>query len=239
MLDYKDAIMASATPKCHRDRLSADVNDASGRESVFAAAGHGPTLMITEGLLMYLPAATIEALAATASVSYWMLDAASAEMSRRVRMDQYESIENVRAADHLDGLQILGVLDRHGWIGLRRFGYGTDVMQFAAERVMAIFSNLPPDQFPKRLPPSDPSGVHLFGRPLTGTVLQTASPSMWARLATCAAVGYRRRSGDDARGTLWVGPVANRPQVAKLPRMAASRKRKLAFLRGCTRSEEH
>src|ERR1019366_9333439 len=205
MLDYKDAIMASATPKCHRDRLSADVNDASGRESVFAAAGHGSTLMITEGLLMYLPAATIEALAATASVSYWMLDAASAEMSRRVRMDQYESIENVRAADHLDGLQILGVLDRHGWIGLRRFGYGTDVMQFAAERVMAIFRNLPPDQFPKRLPPSDPSGVHLFGRPLTGTVLQTASPSMWARLATCAAVGYRRRSDDDARGTLWVG----------------------------------
>jgi O-methyltransferase involved in polyketide biosynthesis len=164
MLDYKDAIMASATPKCHRDRLSADVNDASGRESVFAAAGHGSTLMITEGLLMYLPAATIEALAATASVSYWMLDAASAEMSRRVRMDQYESIENVRAADHLDGLQILGVLDRHGWIGLRRFGYGTDVMQFAAERVMAMFRNLPPDQFPKPLPPSDPSGVHLFGR---------------------------------------------------------------------------
>jgi hypothetical protein len=40
---------------------------------------------------------------------------------------------------------------------------------------------------------------------------------MWGRLATCAAVGYRRRSGDGARGTLWVGPIANRPQVANLP----------------------
>jgi methyltransferase (TIGR00027 family) len=164
MLDYKDAIMASAAPKCHRERLSADVNQASGRESVFAAVGDGPTLMITEGLLMYLPATTIEALAATASVTHWMLDAASPEMSRRVRMDQYESIQNVRAADCLDGLQILNALDRHGWTGLRRFRYGSDVMQFAAERVINMFRNIPPDKMPEPLSPDDPSGVHLFGR---------------------------------------------------------------------------
>jgi methyltransferase (TIGR00027 family) len=165
MLDYKDAIMAAEVPKCHRERLSADVNDASGRESVFAAAGDGPTLMITEGLLMYLPAATIEALAATACVTHWMLDAASPEMSHRVRMDQYESIENVRAADHLDGLQILDALDRSGWTGLRSFRYGRDFMQFAAERVIAMLGKVPPDQRPKPLSPDDPSGVHLFGRP--------------------------------------------------------------------------
>jgi methyltransferase (TIGR00027 family) len=165
MLDYKDAIMAAAAPKCHRVRLSADVNQGSGRESVFAAAGDGPTLMITEGLLMYLPAATIEALAATASTSHWILDAASPEMSRRVRMDQYESIENVRATDHLDGLQILDALHRHGWTGLRRFRYGSDVMQFAADRVINMFRNLTPDQMPKPLSPDDPSGVHLFRRP--------------------------------------------------------------------------
>jgi methyltransferase (TIGR00027 family) len=164
MLDYKDAIMAAATPKCQRERLSADVNDASGRESVFAAAGDGPTLMITEGLLMYLPAATIEALAATASVTHWMLDAASAEMSRRVRMDQYESIENVRAADHLDGVQILDVLHGRGWTGLRSFRYSRDFMQFAAERVINMFRNIPPDRRPEPLSQDDPSGVHLFGR---------------------------------------------------------------------------
>jgi methyltransferase (TIGR00027 family) len=166
MLDYKDAIMAAAAPKCHRERLSADVNQGSDRESVFAAAGDGPTLMITEGLLMYLPAATIEALAATASTSHWILDAASPEMSRRVRMDQYESIENVRAADHLDGLQILDALHRLGWTGLRRFGYARrDVMQFAAERISNMFRNLPPDRMPQPLSPDDPSGVHLLRRP--------------------------------------------------------------------------
>jgi methyltransferase (TIGR00027 family) len=164
MLDYKNAIMASAAPKCVRERLAADLNDAAGRQTVFGAAGDGPTLMITEGLLMYLPAPTIEALAANTAVGHWLLDVSSPEMARRVRMDDYQSIQNVRAADHLDGLQILGVLGRHGWIGLRRLTYAADVMEYAAERVIAMFRNLPPDQIPKPMPAGDPSGVHLFGR---------------------------------------------------------------------------
>jgi methyltransferase (TIGR00027 family) len=164
MLDYKDSVLTAAAPKCRRERLPADVCDASGRESVFAAAGSGPTLMITEGLLMYLPGATVEALAANTATNYWLLDAASPEMARRVRMDSYQSIENVRAADHLDGLQTLDVLERNGWLGLRRLSYATDVMEYAAERVFAMFRNLPPDQMPKPMPAGDPSGVHLFGR---------------------------------------------------------------------------
>ena len=164
MLDYKESVMAAAPPKCRRERLAADIGEPAGRESVFAAAAGGPTLMITEGLLMYLPAAAIEALAASTAASYWLLDAASPEMASRVRMDTYQSIENVRAADHLDGLQILDATRRHGWSGLRSFRYGSDVMQFAAERVISMFRNLTPEQMPKPLPADDPSGVHLLGR---------------------------------------------------------------------------
>src|ERR1017187_10029167 len=40
---------------------------------------------------------------------------------------------------------------------------------------------------------------------------------MWGRLATCAAVGYRRLPVADTGATLWVRPIANRPQLAKLP----------------------
>jgi methyltransferase (TIGR00027 family) len=165
MLDYKDSVMASVAPKCRRERFAADVSNPSERERVFAAGGDGPTLMITEGLLMYLPASTIEALAANAAASHWLLDAASLDMARRVRMDTFQSIENVRAADHLDGVQILDVLERHGWVGLRRLTYGRgDVMEFAAERIAAMFRNLRPDQMPEPLAPTDPSGVHLFAR---------------------------------------------------------------------------
>jgi methyltransferase (TIGR00027 family) len=166
MLDYKDSIMASVPPKCRRERLAADVSNPYERESVFAAAAaDGPTLMITEGLLMYLSASTVEALAANATASHWLLDAASLDMARRVRMDTFQSIENVRAADHLDGHQILDVLHRNGWSGLRRLTYGKgDVMEFAAERIAAMFRNLRPEQMPEPLPADDPSGVHLFTR---------------------------------------------------------------------------
>ena len=69
----------------------------------------------------------------------------------------------MRAADHLDGLQILDVLKRHGWVGLRRLTYGRgDVMEFAAERIAAMFRNLRPEQMPEPLPAGDPSGVHLL-----------------------------------------------------------------------------
>jgi len=164
MLDYKDGVMGEIAPKCRRERLAADVNEASGRKSVFAAAGDGPTLMITEGLLMYLPAQTIEALAANNAVSHWMLDAVSAEVARRMRMDSYQAIEKMRAADHLDGAEILDVLGRHGWSEIRWLSYSADVMQFAAERVFNMFRNVPPEQIPKPMPAGDPSGVHLFGR---------------------------------------------------------------------------
>ena len=40
---------------------------------------------------------------------------------------------------------------------------------------------------------------------------------LWGRLAACAAVVYRRNAATIARGPLWVGPIANRPQLANLP----------------------
>jgi methyltransferase (TIGR00027 family) len=165
MLDYKDGIMASVAPKCNRERFAADLADPFARQSAFDAAGEGPTLMITEGLLMYLPAAAIEALAANTAASYWLLDAASPDMARRVRMDTCQSIEDVRAADHLDGLQILEVVRRHGWVGLRLLGYGSrEDLKFAEERILAMFRKLPAGQMPEPLPADDPSGIHLFGR---------------------------------------------------------------------------
>jgi methyltransferase (TIGR00027 family) len=144
MLDYKDSVMEGTGAKCRRERLAADVNEASGRESLFAMAGDGPALMITEGLLMYLPAASIDALAANTAVSHWILDAVSAEVARRMRMDSYQAIEKVRAADHLDGAQMLDVLRQHRWTDTRFLSYSADVMHFAAERVRNMFRNVPP-----------------------------------------------------------------------------------------------
>ncbi len=63
MLDFKEALLKGETPRCRRERLAADINDPAQRERVYSAVGSGPALMITEGLLMYLPAGTVESLA--------------------------------------------------------------------------------------------------------------------------------------------------------------------------------
>ena len=164
MLDYKDGVMAAAVPKCHRERLAADVNDPAGRQSVFAAAGAGPTLMITEGLLMYLPAATIEALAANTAVSYWMLDVATAEDDAQgangltsrsrtcARPTTSMAADNRRPARPVAGP------------GSAASAMPATSMDLCEDRVFAMFRDVPPDQLPKPLPATDPSGVHLFGQ---------------------------------------------------------------------------
>ncbi len=125
MLDYKDALMSTEAPRCRRERITADVTDPAQRRAVYAVAGSAPALMITEGLLMYLPAATVEALAAEAGqecgIAHWMNDITTSSFAKAIEMDKLTSLRSVQASDFLQGEQILDVLRRHGWVtGARR-----------------------------------------------------------------------------------------------------------------------
>src|ERR1700681_2149921 len=48
MLDYKNALMSAEIPRCRRESIAADVNDAAQRGNIYAAVGPAPALMITE-----------------------------------------------------------------------------------------------------------------------------------------------------------------------------------------------
>ena len=99
-----DALMSAETPRCRRERISADLNDAAERRTIYAAAGPAPALVITEGLLMYLPAATVEALAAEAwqesGIAHWMSDITTTAFAKAINMDR-TSLRNVQASDFL------------------------------------------------------------------------------------------------------------------------------------------
>ncbi|MGA2114863.1 MAG: class I SAM-dependent methyltransferase [Bryobacteraceae bacterium] len=165
MLDYKDSLLSAETPRCRRERVTADVSDAAQRLTIYAVAGPAQALMITEGLLVYLPAATVEALAAEAGrengIVHWMSDIMTTGFAKALNLDTGRSVRNLQASDSLQGEQILDLVGRHGWVTAARRSYITDV-GFAIERIRRLMGDRPAG--PPPVLADDPTGVHRFAR---------------------------------------------------------------------------
>jgi len=166
VLDYKDQHMAGEKPRCRRERISVDLNDVAQRRGMYEAASSSPALMITEGLLLYLPAATVDALAAETSkqsgIAHWISDITTSAFTRILSggADTMQPIRHVQASDALKGEQILEALERHGWTTAATRSYISDV-GFVRERVLRATGGVEPPR--PAFPPGDPTGVHLFG----------------------------------------------------------------------------
>ncbi len=134
---------------------------------MYENAGLASALMLTEGLLLYLPATTVEALASEVAsqsgVSHWISDITTSAFTRILSggADTMQPIRHVQASDALKGEQILDVLQRRGWKTEEMRSYINDV-GFVRERVLRATGGLEPPQ--PAFPPDDPTGVHLFGR---------------------------------------------------------------------------
>ena len=82
MVEYFRTCMAGETPHCALEFVAADLREADARRALFArAAEHGPVLVITEGLLIYLQAEQVAELARdlhdVARARWWVSDLAS------------------------------------------------------------------------------------------------------------------------------------------------------------------
>lgn len=82
MVDYFREQMAGETPHCELEFIAADMRDADAKRDVFSrAATHGPVLVITEGLLVYLESDQVAGLARDlhdiAHATWWLTDLAS------------------------------------------------------------------------------------------------------------------------------------------------------------------
>ena len=167
VLNYKDKHMSGERPRCRRERLTVDLNAAAQRRTLYEAAGPASALMITEGLLLYLQAATVDALAGEVSkksgVTHWISDLTTSSFTRILSggADTMQPIRHVQASDAMKGEQILEVLQRHGWKTLEMRSYINDV-GFVRERLLRATGGVEPPRPP--FPPCDPTGVHLFGR---------------------------------------------------------------------------
>jgi methyltransferase (TIGR00027 family) len=93
ILDYKEAILGAAAPVCRLERVRLDLSDETARRDLFArlAAESARTLIVSEGLLIYLAAGQVLALARDLAslppFRTWITDLASpgllAMMTRR------------------------------------------------------------------------------------------------------------------------------------------------------------
>jgi len=168
MLSYKTRAMAAEEPKCRLERVAADVTGQAQRAALFAAAAGVPTLMITEGLLMYLAGAAVEALAADAAghgIHRWLLDSSALDLARRMGWDARRAVENLRAPDHLEGAALLDAVRSNGWSQLCFRSYSRDAAAVAHERIAAMIRPYVEKGIPlPAAPVEDSSGVYLFGR---------------------------------------------------------------------------
>jgi methyltransferase (TIGR00027 family) len=168
MLAYKAAALAHDAPRCALEQVPADLSDPSARAALFGRAAGRRTLLITEGLLMYLSEQTIASMAAEAAlagVNHWLMELASPELAKRVGISSCQSIESVRAAGNIDGVQTIEVLRRNGWTSARHRNYQGDIWAAAPHRVTALMQARAAAGHPTTAPPADDiSGVHLFQR---------------------------------------------------------------------------
>lgn len=80
VIDFKTSKLAGETPKCHLERIGADLSNERARRELFASLGSRAkkALVITEGVIVYLSnevAATLaKDLAAIHSFEYWIQD---------------------------------------------------------------------------------------------------------------------------------------------------------------------
>lgn len=166
ILDYKHGILADTPPRCRLERLVADLNDPAARQSVFqsAHAGGQRVLLITEGLLFYLPAETVRGIAAgSASCARWIVDISpQTALLLAGGGTSMQQAHGLRHDTHLEGPQVIETILSSGWQVKESKTFMRDGAQFAIQRIMK--NGWTPDPNTPRPAPDDPSGVWLFER---------------------------------------------------------------------------
>jgi methyltransferase (TIGR00027 family) len=121
ILAYKAEILANDRPVCALERFAADLSVASERRALFARlnARATRTLVITEGLLLYLDPANVasfaEDLAAQSSVQRWILDLASPGLLKMLQKDLGAQLGAANAPPKFGPAEGAAFFEPHGW----------------------------------------------------------------------------------------------------------------------------
>ena len=120
VIALKEQGLRDEKPRCRLERIKLDFSDAGARHAVLeqATAGSGKVLVLTEGVIPYLPEAGVAALAADMrahpAIHYWLVDYFSPEAYRyRRRTKMNQAMQN--APFQFEPMDYFGFFAGLGW----------------------------------------------------------------------------------------------------------------------------
>jgi methyltransferase (TIGR00027 family) len=120
MIDYFRSHMIGETPRCQLEFIAADLREADARRDVFTrAAQHGPVLVITEGLLIYLEQENVAELARDlhdiAKAKWWLSDLASPMLLKYLERQWQPMLRQGNAPFRFGPAESSGFFAPFGW----------------------------------------------------------------------------------------------------------------------------
>jgi len=146
MVDYFRDAMSGETPRCQLQSVAADLRDPQARREVCArAAEHGPVFAITEGLLIYLEADDVAALARDlhdiARARWWMADLASPRLLKLLEKRWAPTLKGGNAPFRFGPAEGTAWFAPYGWREAEFHSTWTDAMRLDRKPRGATFWN--------------------------------------------------------------------------------------------------
>lgn len=166
ILDYKYGTLKDETPHCRLERFSVDLTDDTARRGLWERVARTRTLLLTEGLLMYLPGDTVRAITReardTAAIEAWISDFHSPALLKAAHGAGAARINSLRAPTSLNAGELRQTMQDNGWRLDCDRRFIRDGGQLAWERMKA--DGIQPDPQAGTVPEDDPAGVGLLHR---------------------------------------------------------------------------
>lgn len=122
ILTYKEKILEKEKPSCALERVRLDLSDQNARRALFADLNRraNKILIVTEGLLIYLSAeqvaALAEELAGSSHIERWVTDVVSPGLLRMMQRTTGKNLSEVGAAFKFAPAEGPAFFTSHGWV---------------------------------------------------------------------------------------------------------------------------
>jgi methyltransferase (TIGR00027 family) len=169
ILTYKEGILANEKPSCKLERIRLDLSDGNARRALFADLNRraNKILVLTEGLIIYLSAEEVAALAkdlaAGSHFQRWILDLTSPGLLRMMQRTSGKHLSQVGATFKFAPAEGPAFFISHGWEPIEVRGLLKTATQFKRPPFfLRLIGRLPEKKVPAGNRPW--SGVCLFKR---------------------------------------------------------------------------